>query len=102
MAKNCNIIGIAKEYFLRLQPPVEDCLCFEGQFCKELLHLFLMQIVNVSWIFEFFLGGGHTSFKKYAFAGFFFVNKKRNISRLAQSFPYRVTAQPVYESYLQS
>lgn len=83
MAKNCNIIGIAKEYFLRLQPPVEDCLCFEGQFCKEHLHLFLMQIVNVSWIFDlffdFFWGGGHTSFKKYAFAGFFFVNKKRNI-----------------------
>lgn len=77
MSKNCNIIGIAKEYFLRLQPPVEDCLCFEGQFCKELLHLFLMQIVNVSWIFEFFfLGGGHTSFKKYAFAGFFLLIKR--------------------------
>lgn len=79
MAKNCNIIGIAKEYFLRLQPPVEDCLCFEGQFCKELLHLFLMQIVNVSWIFEFFFGGGGIHLLKNMHLRDFFLLIKRGI-----------------------
>lgn len=81
MAKNCNIIGIAKEYFLRLQPPVEDCLCFEGQFCKEHLHLFLMQIVNVSWIFDlffdfFFLGGGIHLLKNMHLRDFFLLIKR--------------------------